>query len=267
MDGYQMINCQELHFDPVLQKRRIERITPVLGKMVIQRLLCFALYLLGVNRCLLGEKLSLSPGSVRTIIRSLQNGGLPALEDRRRRVSQFLPNAIKDDKSSKLIVEHDSRDITISKKDFVIKVPASNPLQARTMLLTLLDNGLLDRSTVGQVIGITSQQVSNLARSLRSEDVTGLIDKRQGQKIDYKVTPEVKSELIQQFVVNIVMQKQTSGKVISEELKNRCDLTISQRTVRYYFVSLGLNKIRKTLPKLLPIIKKTLRFPKGDSMV
>ena len=247
-----MINCQQLPYDPVLQRERIQRVTPIFGKRVIERLLCFALYLFGVKRSLIASILAISPGSIRTTIRRFENRGLPAFVDGRNHRSQFRGVEIKPKKTSTFIVSR----IVFTKEDNIIKVSTENSLQIKTILLTLLNNGLLDNQTVAQIIGISSQQVYNLSRSLQSNDTIALIDKRQGQKVDYKVTPEVKSELIQQFVADIMTRGQTSGRAISEEVKKRCNLSISERTVRHHVVSMGLARISKTLPKLVPSVKK-----------
>ena len=71
------------------------------------------------------------------------------------------------------------------------------------------------------------------------------------------MTPKIKAELIQQFVVDIVSQGHTSGRQIAAELGRRCRVLVSERTVRYHLAHLGLPTIKYSLPKLLSTVKKT----------
>ena len=70
------------------------------------------------------------------------------------------------------------------------------------------------------------------------------------------MTPEVKSELIQQFVVNALSGGPTSGRAIAEDLQQRCEIEVSQRSVRLYLNKLGLSKLKESLPALLADQKK-----------
>ena len=70
------------------------------------------------------------------------------------------------------------------------------------------------------------------------------------------MTPEVKSELIQQFVVNALSGWSTSGRAIAEELQQRCEIEVSERSVRLYLNKLGLPKLKESLPALLADQKK-----------
>jgi transposase len=112
-------------------------------------------------------------------------------------------------------------------------------------------------------LGVTPTHTRNLARKLAEEDVAGLLDKRQGQQQEYRVTPEVKAELIQQFVLDIVQRGKTSGKQIAQHLAERCEIELSERTVRDHVRKLGLPQIAESLPELLTGLKKTPE-PDGD---
>ena len=97
-----------------------------------------------------------------------------------------------------------------------------------------------------------------LARKLASRDVDEvLVDKRQGLKQDYLFTPEVKSELIQQFALNAVSGRPTSSRAIAEDLEKRCSIELSPRSVRLHLGKLGLSRIADSLPELIALGKKT----------
>lgn len=94
----------------------------------------------------------------------------------------------------------------------------------------------------------------SLALRLNTEDVPALIDKREGQKQEYRFIPEVKAELIQQFVLGIVPDGRASGKLLAEHLRERCELVLCERSIRDQLVKLGLSRIKKSLPERLPYV-------------
>ena len=76
MQKLRMIDCQTLSFSQELSKDRMERAFESFGTGVIQRLLCFALYLLGVNRSVVGRSLEIPPETVKSIVKALNRNGL-----------------------------------------------------------------------------------------------------------------------------------------------------------------------------------------------
>ena len=78
-----MIDCQKTSFFPSLQQQRLEQARSVLGERVVDRLLCFSLFLLGIQRNTIAELLDAPLGTIRSVVRSVLHDGLPALEDRR----------------------------------------------------------------------------------------------------------------------------------------------------------------------------------------
>ncbi len=137
-----------------------------------------------------------------------------------------------------------------------IRIPINNPLQTKVVLLTLLDNGLLNNSDVAKILNISKVQVSNLSKALRDQDVPSLIDKRKGQIQDYRFTPEIKAELIQQVAANAITGKPTSSRVISEQINERCNLKLPDRSIRLHMKKLGLPNIASSLPVLVDTLKK-----------
>ena len=253
-----MINGQEISFSNVLSQQRMTRAQKVLGTKVVNRILCFALYLLGVDRKSISDLLNTAPGSIRSIIRAIFHSGLSAFEDRRRSTSTFLP--VQERKRPKLTVGMQNEWIIIDLDEFgQIKIPSQHSLQAKVVLLTMLNNGLLSTREVSEVLDISTAHVLNLARRVHTDDCAVLIDKRQGQQQEYRFTPEVKAEVIQQFVLDVVVEGRTSGKQLSEHLLERCKLRLSERSIRHHVKELGLVRIKKSLPPLLAEVKKTSR--------
>ncbi len=55
MENMPLIDCQNLNFSPRLSENRTDQAQQTLGSIVVQRILCFALYLLGLNRRAIGR--------------------------------------------------------------------------------------------------------------------------------------------------------------------------------------------------------------------
>ena len=252
----QLIDCQNLPFSRHLAQERRQRAQQLLGVNVVQRFLCFGLYLLGVNRSAIGQALDIPAETAKSIIKAMSNDGLCALEDRRRSISTFLPQS-RPQPSSITLQKADERFVVdFGVEGRQLEIPQQNPLQIRAVLLSMLNSGLLSNHQVAEVIGLTPAHTAALARRLENEDISSLIDKRQGQKSDYRVTREVKAELVQQFVVDAIAHRKVSSESISAELKERCQMTVPARTVRHHLARIGLPTIKNTLPKLLASVKK-----------
>lgn len=256
MKNMPLIDCQNLSFSNRLSGNRIDQAQKSFGPLVVQRILCFALYLLGVNRKAVSQLLCIPLETAKSIIKAVNRDGLEALEDRRRQFSTFLPK-----------VQPESASITLrEEKDHVVvdfgggrdlKLPRKDPLQLKIMLLSMVNNDLLMKRDVAEALKLTPSHTKTLARRLREEGARSLVDRRQGQKQEYRVPAPVKAELVQQFAVDVITSGQTSGSKISTELKERCNISIPARTVRHHIAQMGLREIKKTLPQLLAGVKKT----------
>ena len=253
-----MINGQSITFSNKLSQQRMTRAQKVLGPKVINRIICFALYLLGAYRKSISDLLKTPPGSIRSIIRAIFCSGISAFEDRRKSTSTFLPH--QQIKRPNLTVRMQKEWTSINLGEFgQIKIPSQNSLQAKVILLTMFNNGLLSTRVVAEALDISTAHVLNLARGLHTDDIAVLIDKRQGQQQGYRFTPEVKAEVIQQFVLDVVVEGRTSGKQLSERLQGRCNLSLSERSIRHHVKELGLARIKKSLPPLLAEVKKNFK--------
>lgn len=252
-----LIDCQNLRFSSSLSQDRMQRAVLALSEPVVRRVLSYSLYLLGVNRPAIAETLGIPSDTAKSVIKAVEKKGLPAFEDRRHRTSIFLPPAPAPMAPVTLSVNEEHIVVDFGAEDRRLRIPRQNELQVRTVLLSLCNSGLLSHQQVAHVIGLTPAHISTLARRLASEDVPSLIDKRQGQESDYRITSKVKAELVQQFAIDVIARGKTSGEAISAELQNRCQLAIPARTVRYHIARMGLAKIKHSLPQLVAAVKKT----------
>ena len=250
-----MIDCQNIIFSQALSDERIEKAYSSFGEKVVKRIIALAFYWCGVNRTQISEIVELPLNTVKSSIKNLLSYGITAFEDRRKKVSTFLPIEKKDDISISLFSDNDNFIIKIN-SDIEIKIQQKNKLQLKTLILTLLNNNLINLKQATKALNLSGVHVNNLAKTIESEDVHGLVDKRKGQTKDYKVNPEIKAELIGQFALASINKQKTTGKAISQQLKNQCQLDVSERTIRYHIEKLGLKKIKKSLPKMYNELKK-----------
>jgi DNA-binding transcriptional ArsR family regulator len=251
-----LIDCQNLVFSTRLAENRMNQAQQLFGSRVIQHILCYALYLLGANRKAIGQALGMSPETSKSIIKVINRDGLVALEDRRRQFSSFLPQASPEPQPFTLREEEDHIVIDFGTSGRILKISREDPLQVKTILLLMLNSGLLTKRQVAEAMKLSQSHTATLARRLYEQGAHSLVDQRQGQKQDYRVSQELKAELIQQFAVDVITSGRTSGSTISAKLMERCNIAISPRTVRHHLAQMGLGKIKRSLPQLVAAVKK-----------
>jgi transposase len=257
-DKIRFIDCQSLTFSPQLSENRMHQARESLGVALIQRILCFALYLLGLNRSAIGRALGIPPDTAKSIIKAIKQDGLRALEDRRQKSSTLLPKQESAQPPPITLREDDDHlvvDFGIPER--ALKLFRRDPLQMKTVLLTMFNSGLLSTRQVAEAVKLTPSHAAALARRLQEQGAMFLVDQRQGQQEDFVVTSSVKAELIQQFAVDVITSGRTSSAAISEQLKERCGIVVPDRTVRHHLSRLGLGSIKHSLPQLVAAVKKT----------
>lgn len=257
MENMPLIHCQNVNFSIRLSENRIDQAQKAFGPPVVQRILCFALYLLGVNRKAVAQLLSIPLETAKSIIKAVNRDGIGALEDRRRRFSTFLPRVQPEPMLITLREEEECIVIDLGGSGRCLKLSRQDPLQLKIVLLSMFNNGLLSNQEVAEALKLTSSHTATLARRLREKGARSLVDRRQGQKQEYRVPAPVKAELVQQFAVDIITSGKTSGSKISTELKERCNISVPARTVRHHLAQMGLREIKQSLPQLVAGVKKT----------
>lgn len=249
------MDCDNLTFSQEYSKQRIAKAEQAMGKVLVQKILAFALFLLGLDRASIASLLSMPAGTVRSLVRSFNNNGIAALFDRRTKT--MLPRQQPFSRPDPFLETDDEHlKINLGDDGTVINIPISNHAQKRVVLLSLLNSNVLKCSGVAAAIGLSEDRTNKLARKLAQTDVEGIVDQRRGQQKEFLFTPQLKSELIQQFVIDIVREGRTSGKQLARHLEERCQITLSSRTILHHLSKLGLNHIKSSLPLLLEEAKK-----------
>lgn len=252
------MNCQELDFSPIKATERFNKAQLVFGKKVLTKIVMFVLYILGAKRNAVAKFLGIPDESAKTSLRVLFRDGVSAFRDRRQSNSQNMPKNVRN--IFEISVRSNRQLVVISFGPNLnsLKIPVSHKIQVRTVLLSLVKDGLLRISETASILGISTAHCRELAGKLANDDVDFvLIDKRQGQKSDYRVSSEKKAEIIQQFAARSVAGHSTSSEVLAEIVNEKSEISLSPRTIRWHINKLGLAGIKKTLPRLVDTLKKT----------
>ena len=251
------MDYRTIEFSTEKAKERIARALKIFPQGVLNRLLAFSLYVLGAKRRIVAEVVEIPEESVKTAVRVLMSDGFPAIQDRRRSNTPRVPgtgvrpprvSARREDESCVV-------DLGAGGKEW--RIPLANKVEVRTVLLSLCDAGLLPTSEAAAVLELSCGHCRALGRRLALLDVAeALVDKREGQKRDYRVGVDGKAEIIRQFAARTVTGHSTSSEVLAKVVNAEIGVPLSPRTVRWHMNKLGLSGIRKTLPELADTLKK-----------
>ncbi len=246
------VDCQTLSFSAKLSSERLSKAQLIFGEKVIQRIICFCLYILGVRRTEIAKVMKLPENTVRTMLKTILRDGFEAFFDRRKkRTNKYCVQADQPAKRKDIQITelNDRYHISINGSD--MSISKRNKHQLKAVLLTFAENGLISKIHAGKLLDISSAHVGLLINTMSKKDLLCLIDKRKGQQQDYVFTPEIKSELILQYTSNAVLGKSTSGTTLAADLKERAQIDLSDRSVRAYVLKLGLKGIDQKLRKMV----------------
>jgi len=258
------MDCRHVDFSPTKSEERIDKAVQVIPHALLMRLIAFVLHLLGVERNAVAALVGMPPESVKTVVRLVMNDGFEALRDRRRSSAPSVARPSAEPSPFRISARRqgDSCVVQLGPQAAKLEIPLAFRVQTRTVLLSLINAGLLSVQDSADALGIHPAHCRELASRLARADVPeSLIDKRQGQKQDYVVKPEVKAELIEQLAARSITGQSTSSEVLAEQVSQRTQTRVSARTVRLHIQKLGLARVREGLPKLVEALKKTPESP------
>jgi len=252
------MDCRNIVFSQKQSQKRIEKALRVLPSQQLKKISFFALYLLGARLNAIATLTELSKESGKTTISRVMRDGILAFRDRRQSAKiHGLQTPSPTDPQPSVLIEKDYCIITFDNMNHQLKIPQNHRVHLRSVLLSLLQANLLSVHTVSSVLGITSAHCRELSTKLINNGVTEvLVDKRKGQKHDFRVDLSVKAELIQHFAARSITGYSTSSQALTELINDTKKTTISSRTIRWHMNKLGLMKIKKTLPELVETLKK-----------
>ena len=249
------MNClPDLNYSLVHRNNRLLHGRKILGKMFVNRIIAYALFLLGANRNEIAKYLEIPLDTLLSFFTRINQYGPSGFLDRRtnpQRQSDIAQSALT------CSIEESQLELHLGSTSKIIKIPKDNVLQYKTIVLTFLDNGIINRKEAARALNCSSGNTDKLLHKIRTGDISCLIDKRKGQQKDYVFTPEIKSELILQFATNAATGKSTSSPVLADNLHQRTSLKLSERSIRFHISGLGLKGKTGHLRQLIGL-KKTL---------
>jgi len=255
-----IMDCRKIVFSPEKSQDRINKALQVFPCKLLMRIMAFALYLQGARRNDVAALVGMPNESVKTLLHAVMRDSFPALRDRRYSSTSAVIKPSPPTVSSRLSVSRNDEgwSIAFGSEGKLLNIPSNHPVKARTIVLSLMNTGAISPQECASALGISVPHCRALARQLAEHDVAEvLIDKREGQKQDYRMGPEQKAELIQQLAARAVTGHSTSSEVLAEQVSKKTQVTISPRTVRWHIRQLGLSNIQKTIPNLVETLKKT----------
>ncbi len=251
-----MLNgLKDLSFSETHAQKRFAAASRVFGEKVVRRIVGFALFLLGAKREEIANSLDMPMGTFLAFLNRASHTGLDAFVDRRRRPEPVTP-AITSPLTVTLRTGEDTIDVVLNQHT-TLPLPKTDPLGCKVVLLSLLNAKLLTPPQVRDALDLSDRHTRSLKAKLASEGSMALLDQRRGQQQDYRITSEIKAEIVQQFVANSVAGDQTSSERIAQDLQERCGVQVSPRTIRHHVSKLGLQSIRESLVELVTAAKKT----------
>lgn len=135
------MDCQDVAFSTQQSQKRINKALRILPSKVLNRILSFALYVLGVRLSTIGLLMEMSEESVKTMVNRVMKDGLPAFRDRRQSCetpqtkTAFVTPV---ESRAYATVKEDYCEIRFEKSNHRIKILKRHQVHMKTVLLSLL---------------------------------------------------------------------------------------------------------------------------------
>jgi biotin operon repressor len=258
-----MIDCQNLKFSDYYSKQRLSLAYKIIGEKNVKKIIAFTLYLFGAGRKAVTDSVEIPYDTFKSFTERIEQEGLPAFFDRRIKHLPLLETkttSTQEIKNIQVNIQDNYYFFNLESGCNLLKIPINNSMQVKTILLTLLDNNLISRNTVAELLDYSPVHIQRLNQKLKNNDVSLFIDQRQGQQKQHVFSPEIQTELFQQYISHLVTGRNVASRILSEALKQRCNIDLPARTIRYHLEKSGLTKIKRTLPELLESLKKNSKI-------
>ena len=251
-----MLDCRNLDFSPKLAAERFENAERVFGTSILNRIVAFSLFILGVDRARISKELDIRPGTLRSLIRRVLSTGVPGFVDRRRKAAYEVPEVPDrlEEPPAALSLHLPSQEGTLNISGGQLRL--QNPTQSKVVLLSLIGEGLLSAEDVASVLELSPSHVRRLHHALMTGDVEAVLDRRRGQVQDYRIGSDLKGQMIVHFVLELAEVGKASGAAVARRLGLHCDEHVSERTIRHHLKKMGLTQVKELLVSGLRDIKR-----------
>jgi len=233
-----------------LARTRLNKAIAALGEEVVRRIVGFGLFLIGFPRESVANSLGFTTAGLKSLVDQVLKDGVARFLDRRKK--QPYPSIGKAEPAKPAKPQFE-----IGLEEGFVKVKLSGPceltiregdrLGRKVLAMILGDSGLISQRKGAGLIGCQPLAVSKNLQLYRQEGSQGLVDRRVGQRREYKFTTSIKGELIYAFTMDILRECMTSQGTITSHLEETFNRPFSTRTVSYHLAKTGLNDIKKRL--------------------
>ena len=258
-----MIDCQNINFSDYYSRQRIALASKIIGEKTVKKIIAYALYLFGASRKTIAESLAISYDTFKSFTERIEKEGLSAILDRRikyQQLPEIKERTVREIQKVQVTFQDDYLYVNLESGSNLFQIPATNSIQVKTILLTLLDNKLITMNTASKLLDYSPSHIQRLHQKLQNNDAGLFLDRRQGQQKNLVFNPEIQTEVFQQYIANLASGRSVSSQKLSKLLKERCNIDLPSRTIRYHLEKSGLSKIKKTFPELLESLKKNSKI-------
>lgn len=246
-----------------MSEKRIDRAIELLGEEVVYRILAFSSYLLGWSQQEVAESFNYSVPGLKSLVQQVLMQGAERFMDQRK--NEALPKStdrkiVEEMTPVEIRIDGDEDNVIIDIKSAILKLNTDDTLLRKVITMVLVDSEVLSKKAAADIMGSQPLAVIKNYKVFKEEGTKGLVDKRTGQKEDYKFDSKVKGELCYGYSMNILKGEKTSDSKLARYLTDALGREFSRRSVSYHMNLMGLNIIRSRLEKdTQEIIQEGLR--------
>lgn len=225
---------------------RISQSNTSIGSDVTARMLRYSLYTLGFSYRFISKNLNISEAGLKTLVQEVHKKGIIRLLDKRKveissassdTTKQPIPEGIGGTIETSETEEYNEFHFNAP---FSIKLKKTDKLGKKVLTSILVDAGALKQIDAAKTLNCNRLAVNSNCKKYKTEGAEGLIDKRIGQRSDYKITSEVTYDIIKEYLSSVFNDVAPSIKIVTEQLnKNGSDI-FSEKAIAIHMKKLGL---------------------------
>ncbi len=235
-------------------QKRITKAINALGEGVVTRILAFASYLMGWPYEDIARNYGYSTPGLKSLVHQVISQGVERFVDQRRKDAWQPPSIEPEVIRSEVELEKKEDGIVVHIQKVSLFLKEDDTLARKTMAMLLVDSGALTQKRAAELTGTKPLAVSKNYQAFKEKGVAALLDKREGQKQEYRFTPQVKGELIHGYSMKALENIRPSSSMLAQHLSEVFEQPFSRRSVSYHLSQTGLSLVG---PK---IVEDTQRF-------
>lgn len=239
-----------------LSQKRTARAVNTLGEGVVIRILAFASYLMGWSYEDIVRNFGYSVPGLKSLVQQVLSQGVERFVDQRRKDAWQPPSVEFPVEKDKVELEKKDDGMLVHIEKASLFLREEDALARKTLAVLLVDSGVLTQKEAAKIIGTKPLAVSKNFQVFKAEGAAGLVDKREGQKQEYRFTPQVKGELIHGYSMKALENIRPSSSILAQHLSAVFGRPFSRRSISYHLGQTGLNLVG---PRIVEDMQRFLR--------